>query len=186
MGSQTRFYTLPEDESILVEFIFSNNNLVLIKEDCFSQNPEVIQQPHDYFANMKGQVQELIWYNTSPIPNYSYRKILNNISNSKSSDDILHNRFYLTALDTPCIEYSRSFINSDNELTQGRIWIESSYWYKNALIKKSSDFVTVYKRIRNWIRNNFIKVNEVDGFLGQGAYNWYQSGKAIYPPPLKK
>lgn len=185
MGSQTRFYTLPEDEKFLINYILSINNLQLIKEKCNKMEPEIISNISDLFINRKEQSDLLIWVSSDPIPSYAYRTISNKSSSKVQSTNINQNNFYICTIVAPCIEYWRSIVNNKNELTQGRIWAEKSYWHNDILIKKSDDFVNAYKILYNWIRRNFVNNKEVNGYMGQEAIKWYQAGKPIYPPPLK-
>ncbi len=179
MGTQIRFYTLHEDESLLISYILSDNTLHLIHEDCEFGHPNIINATEKGFSELMGLTKALIWVKSCPIPDYAYWEIRNDDDNSYLTRN---KRYYITALSTPCIEYSRSFINDKGVLTQGRIWVDYSYWYNDTLLNKCSELKLAYKHISTWIRHNYLIKQEVDGYIGPSALKWFQSGKPTYPP----
>ena len=112
----------------------------------------------------------LIWFARDEIPNIAFRPG-NNPGNGCISE-----------MDAPCIEYFRSIVNDHGALTQGRLWAESAYFERGTLIKKSEGFQGAYRRLASWIRHHYLKLPNVDGYVGKEAARWIRSGKPIFPP----
>jgi hypothetical protein len=141
MGTQIRFYALPQDEIYLLDRILLINQIAFIKLICATNTPEFITK-EELLSDPKNNSEILIWEKTEHIPDVAFRRIPNRKS------------YYVSTYDAPCMEYSRCIINDTGILTQGRIWAEYSYWYKNTLIRKSEEFISAYKSISYWIKHN--------------------------------
>lgn len=81
--------------------------------------------------------------------------------------------------DGPVIEYTSSFLRDDGKLAQGRIWTDFYRLEGNEFVYKGEDFKVFYETLAEWIKKNFKKLKGVDGYFGQEALAWYESGERI-------
>ncbi len=180
MGRQVRFYALPEDENKFFSFTLKNTDTVFIFPR--SDTPELnllgreLPLPTDEWSLV-------IWNTKFPIEQQNVRK-----TRLRKHDDVQKDyvetgeiAYFLDEMNAPVIQLSRSFINNKNLLIKGRIWAEMYALGDDELIYKGDKFAKWYERLSRWIRRNYSRHNDLDGYFGDEALKWYKSGGELGP-----
>lgn len=182
MGKQVRFYTLSTDEIKLVDFVLSIPKAYLLRTKTRLQRIETVDRDSIINTPDPSLHHLFIGIKSLPIP-WSDVTEIRAITYSEEKLDFVETGeiFYSVSTNAPVIEFSRSFVRKDNNLVQGRIWCE---FYRltddrNHLEYKGDDFKALYETLSGWIRKNFKKLKGVDGYFGQEALAWYESGGRI-------
>ncbi len=179
MGKQIRFYALLEDEKIFWDFVQSIPNTTRLhfrsSQPCIGSFVVPWDLEHlqlvfrEYFvANCDLGVIE------SFVKSKRFRIYCEETLNYVEGEN-----YFRIDTDGPVIEFTSSFIRDDDKLTQGRIWTDLYRLEDNLFIYKGDDFKNIYDTLVKWIRKNFKKIKGVDGYFGQEALTWYESGGKI-------
>lgn len=182
MGKQTRFYALPKDEMMFLEFVrtfpetyrvsskSSDSSIVSFNLPWSTELPEPVFR--DYYFG-KGNIKDLGPY---------IRKGSKKVYSEEKMDYVeIGEQFFWIDLSAPLIEFTASFFRDDGRLTQGRIWADFYKLEKKEFVYKGDDFEVFNETLAKWIRNNFKRVKGIDGYFGKEALEWFRKGGIIFP-----
>jgi len=87
--------------------------------------------------------------------------------------------YYVIDKDSSIIEFFRSGINKNNELLEGRIYIDPSYTFQNRYgefewKKKPKQFLDWYEKIARWITKNYINYGSL--YISKRVLEWLKRG----------
>lgn len=178
MGKQVRFYMLPEDERLFLHFVCQKPSVALLSSISTKPKLQVIEDPLNSLQPTTELRTILLWNTMWPIRKDDIQKIF------LKEYDIEQGRYVATgemvySVNTskaPVIEFSPSFIRHDGRLVQGRIWAEMYRPEPGQLIHKGANFESWYDQIARWLRRNFKRSRDIDGYFGPEALEWYQKG----------
>lgn len=182
MGKQTRFYTLPNDEISFWEFISSIPDIHRLSDK--SSSPEITSFVIPWERQLIATRLTKYLITTGEIKNLQklIRQSTHKIWLSEIADYIdTGEKFYWIDSNSPHVEYSTSFIRYDDNLVQGRIWVDLYSVGENQFVYKGDDLKMLYETLASWIRKNFKKLKGVDGYFGPEALVWYQDGGQLFP-----
>jgi hypothetical protein len=181
MGKQVRFYALPKDEMMFLEFVRSipetyrvsskspNSSIVSFNLPWSTESPEPVFR--QYYLG-KGNIKTL-----KPF----IRKGSKIVYSEEKMDYVeTGEQFFWIDMNAPLIEFSSSFFRDDERLAQGRIWADFYRLEKNEFVHKGDTFETFYETLAIWIRKNFKRVKGIDGYFGKDALAWYEVGGNIF------
>lgn len=182
MGKQVRFYMLPEDERMFLEFVCQDPNAVLLAPRMPGPELRVIENA---FASVEQRTQMtlmLLWNRVFPIKEQDVRE--NRLKEYKKEIDAWVETgeidYSVDKLQAPVIEYiAPFFLGSSGKLTQGRLWAEMYRLEENTLVYKGEGFESWYDRIARWLRRNFKRVQGMDGYFGPHVLEWYRGGGEV-------
>lgn len=180
MGKQTRFYALPKDEMMFLEFVRTfpetyrvsskspDSSIVSFILPWSTDLPEPVFR--DFYLG-KGNINGL-----EPFIRKGSKKVYSEIKK-----DYLETgeRFFWIDMSAPLVEFTPSFFRDDGRLTQGRIWADFYWLVGNGFVYKGDDFKAFFETLAKWIRKNFKKLKGIDGYFGPEALAWYESGGKI-------
>ena len=178
MGRQIRFYFYKNDEERFLEFLFSNTNVVLVKEKSYISKIETVGKSI-LSVETKNPHVILIWNTKFAIRPEIYRQdVEREYCVNSGKYELTERSFYsLNKLYGPFIEYVRSTIREDNSLSKGRVWADMYYLENDKFIHKGEEFENFYEQISRWLRNNLNKIRGIDGYIGNEALDLYMQGK---------
>jgi hypothetical protein len=182
MGKQVRFYALPKDEALLLEFVRSIPETYRVSPK--SSNPTInsfvipwskelpkMVFNKNYFCNIKHNA----------LKTYIRRGSYKVYSEEKMDYVDTGEQFYWIDIAAPLVEYTSSFIREDGRLVQGRIWADMYRLEGNEFMYKGDDFKIFYETLAKWIRKNYKRVKGIDGYFGKEAVAWSEGGGNILP-----
>jgi hypothetical protein len=180
MGKQVRFYMLPDDERDFLDFVFQRPSVKLLlpvseTRDLFIKRADLEDAP--------GLPQVYLW---DPAINFEINKIEK--IHYKEYDENLGiytetGKAYFTLTEfssAPIIVYSRSYINCDAKLTEGRIWAELNRIDRDKMVPKEQEFISWYEEIAHWLRQNLKRVKELNAYVSRRALEWSNKGGEFY------
>lgn len=180
MGKQVRFYMMPEDELMFLRAICQSEEVILLADSSPMPEIQVIEKENLLVSPQQRSklTTILIWNRSFPIKRNDIREgrlveYREELGAYIETGDVL---YFINSSNAPVIEFSPSFLRSDGELTQGRIWAEMYRLEGNALVYKGEGFESWYDQVARWLRRRFKRVEGVDGYLGPQALKWYQEG----------
>lgn len=178
MGRQVRFYMLPEDERMFLQFVCREPTVVLL--ECISSKPElqVIANPLDSLQPTTKMKKILLWNTIFPIEQNDIQ-ILRMRKYDEEQGVYVETgevRYSIDVLNAHVIEYIPSFIRDDGQLVQGRIWAEMYRLENDKLVYKGTNFESWYDQVARWLRRNFKRAKDIDGYFGPQALEWYRGG----------
>ena len=154
MGKQLVFYMLPEDEIVFLNFIFTNND-VLLKPIFFLPEIEVIDGI-DKFLTIKDTHVFLIWNRAFTIETDLIKQKQERIYDNEQGiyRDTGRKYYAMDFTNGPFIQYARSFLNNENALTWGRISANMLQIDDGGLVSKGEEFNRWYDKYARWLRKN--------------------------------
>jgi hypothetical protein len=165
MGRQIQLHLLANDVNRLIEHISSKCDLKVILRDSDRDNLDAVKDP----SSEKGIMT--LW-NQTILGDLKRKTIVRNDGRP----------WYLVDGSLPTLEFSTSVETTWNGkpgLVQGRIYGQA--------MSSNSDFNRWYQSIVRWIGKEFHKNPVSLGYIGQEAWNWFQSGGILLPtfsPPV--
>ena len=167
MGKQVQFHMLAEDMKMLLDFVQSQDDIVITHLDSDSPKISPILEPVK-------ESSTLVLWNTRLLPLLE-RKL---VHRSGGSD------YYRVDYSMPTIELSPSRLTKwmdEPALLQGRL-----YMFFNTPVP---DYEAWYQTIARRIRRDFIKnpLTLLKGYVGPKTFEWYRKGGILLPmfePPL--
>lgn len=180
MGRQVRFYTLPEDEQEFLAFLHKDPDVAILRDR--SKTPELnVMKQLTLLPRSEWGWSLCIWNMRFPINESHIRKVDLKAYDKTQMEFVQTGEvvYCLNIGNAPVIEFSRSFINQDGHLLKGRIWAEKHAFRDGEFFYKGDDFVKWYERVARWLRRNFLRVTNVDGYFGKSALKWYQGGGVL-------
>jgi hypothetical protein len=177
MGKQVNFYMHPADEELFLSFVLQRPTVKLLKE---------VSDTPDFFVNVldlrhSEEFRQLLFWDSqldldSKNISEGYLKVYD--ENSGYYVSTKKNIFIVDPIDSPVIEYSRSFINIDNKLTRGRIWADM---YTDLGIRlKDNRFIHWYDEIAKWLRRNLSRDKVLNAYVSEKAKEWRRKGGEFY------
>ncbi|GIK10543.1 MAG: hypothetical protein HND45_04915 [Chloroflexi bacterium] len=178
MGKQVRFFMFENDESRFLEFLAKDKKLRFVLPVTVSTNFSIFE-PRDILS-LDEKILYL-WdssYDLHPYINSSFRKFYaEEVGRFIETDQMVYS---ISASNAPIIEYIRSSLNKNGELTVGRIWAEMYALNENKeFVYKGHSFEKLYDNLATWLRRNLKRGKEKKEYFGEGAIAWYQKGKPI-------
>jgi hypothetical protein len=178
MGKQVRFYMLPEDERMFLEFVYQNRTVVLLDERSSEPKLHILGKPPVAPQQRSDPGTILLWDTTFPINESDIQKI--HLREYREEVGIYMETgqvvYYIDKSALPVIELNSSFIRPDGSLAKGRIWAEMHQFRENIFVYKGKDFESWYNQLAKWLRRNFKRIEGIDGYFGPKAFEWYQEG----------
>lgn len=178
MGKQVRFFMIENDESRFLEFLAKNSKLRFVLPKAASPNFSIFE-PRD-ISSLDEKILYL-WdssYDLYPYIKSSFRKFYaEEVGRFIETDQMVYS---ISASNAPIVEYIRSSVNRNGELTVGRIWAEMYALNENKeFIYKGHLFEKWYDDLAAWLRRNLKRGKEKKEYFGEGALAWYRNGKPI-------
>lgn len=140
MGKQTKFYMNETKEKEFVEYILSLGGTFITQRDF-----------QIFYDNDYAKIKNKNGYIFSFIHNGNFGEIKINKSIN------IHNKefFWFSVTDSAAIEFSNSAISLEEKaVSQGRIYVEMSYYENGEKVKKSQELDDFYKKLVKWIKKN--------------------------------
>ena len=178
MGKQLRFYMLPEDELAFLQFICSDQAVVILATASPEPRPLIIDQCLTSLSHRSTLNTILLWNTLFSIEDSDVREgRLREYREEQGTYIETGERVYsIDRLNAPVIEFVPSFVRPDGQLVKGRIWAEMFRLVEGERVHKGLNFEAWYDRVARWIRRNFKRVGGIDGYLGTHALSWYREG----------
>lgn len=181
MGKQIRFYMLPGDELLFFDFILKDSDTKAILEHPKEPRIEIIPSQTLIQGGSVNLPDFLIWNTNTPLPldqikTAHLRKYDESIMDYVPTGQV---GYYVDKFVTPVIEFTPSRIRPDGEISQGRLWAEMHYVVGNEWVYKGDTFNKYYEKIARWIRKNFSRIENADGYFGPEVFKLYKDGNLL-------
>jgi hypothetical protein len=178
MGRQIRFYMLPEDERVFLQFVRRDPSLVLLTRTSPTPELRIIENSLVSPPQDSELISILFWNTTLPIDESDIREIHLKRYDAERGVYVETGKvlYSIDLSNAPVIELSRSFIRTDGQLVKGRIWAEMYQLEGDTWVHKGAGFESSYDRIARWLRRSFGRVKGADAYFGRKALEWYQEG----------
>lgn len=141
MGRQIKYFMSDDDVAEFMSFLTKEKDIAIL---AYTQ-PSLNATPLERLPEERHEIVFLWNRAISPMPTYSY------IDKQKY--------FVIDSSTSEVIEFLRGLgIVTRKTITEGRIWIENSYYDENGiLIKKNPAFIKWYESLVRWIRKNSLE-----------------------------
>jgi hypothetical protein len=170
MGRQIHFYLTPEDRNAFFRYIQERDHVVIVPRDSHSREIEPLST-----SNIKPSRTVCLWN----------RKFLHHLERQWIPDP---GYYRIDGLKTAILEFTPSFTGTwegKPALGQGRLFGNFEPY-----LEKPKAFEQWFDSLVRWIRRNYQKnPSDLGGYIGPGAYEFYQSGGYLLPnflPPRTK
>jgi hypothetical protein len=153
MGRQINFFMFGDDEYKFLNYVKETQNYLI---DRFGNPISFEGRQPSSCGKEEIQINRMmvIYYIAAP--------------NSKIE---IRNRVGLLPAISEVIEFSPSVIRNNNELWNGRIWIETKYYDENRnIVTKPKWFIDMFNLYQKWIRKNLHPNKDKDFYVGDMAY----------------
>ena len=167
MENQKEFFLTSKDEELIIKLIKENNDL-LINE-------------------MGGKILEfgkpVVYSSSKPLDSKIIKKAFIYTSKSRIIKD---KNGFVNELFSDVIEFSRCEVKNEKHLWNGRIWVETKYYYDNQEIEKKPDWLNIkYNYYQRWIKKNLMPNKDNNFYIGKDAYKLYkEEGYKMKNSPL--
>jgi hypothetical protein len=172
---------LPGDEQLFFDYVLKDGDVKAILEHLTEPRIEIIPSQNLVQKGSINLPDFLIWNTNNPLP-FEQIKIAHL---QKYDEDIMDYvptgqvSYYVDKDVTPVIEYTPSRIRPDGEISQGRIWAQMYYVEGNEWVYKGDAFNKYYEKIARWIRKNFSRIENADGYFGPEAFKLHKDGNLL-------
>jgi hypothetical protein len=168
-----------KDELDFLHYVLNDPSIVLLNEWSHEPKPHLIPQPLGVAQTNIFQRSVLLW-NTSlgdwedcALEEVRLKEYTIESAAYVETGEI---RYFIDKDNAPIIEFDRSFINTQGQLTKGRIYANMYNRIGDDLVRKDIHFENWFNLIARWLRSHFKRVEGVDGYLGPEALAWYRNG----------
>jgi len=167
---------LPEDENEFLDFIFQRPHVILLRKVSdtseFNLGRTALIEP----SKLR---QVFICASCFDLDKNNIEKIYYTKYDENLGIYLETEKAYFTishTSDASIIEFTRSFLNDDERLMEGRIWAEMYRVQEDKLVRKEPEFITWYDEIAHWLRKNFIRDKKLNAYLSHRVLKWQQGG----------
>lgn len=159
MGRQISFFMLKDDEMEMIDYA---------KTKGFKIFPMIVKELPVIPLDKLKEAEWTLYLSHLKKPIYKYIEKQKYYCIDSSSSEV--------------IEISRSKINKEGHLCEGRLLVESAYVTKDILgtlswVKKDSRFLKLYTSLSNYIKKNCTKYGSV--YLSKRVEQWLSQGKKL-------
>ncbi len=175
MGRQVNFYMYGADEAQFVQFVLSQNLVVLLASPTETAVPVTLDRlPNDDPSRILHS-DLYFWRQGDPV---TMRRT--EIRAGPLEGQIL---YFVDELSSSVIQFLRSYLRGDiGVLTRGRIWAEMWRLEEGQFIDKGESFRAWYENIAGWIRRHYEKIRAGSFcYVGPDARRWYEAGGRFQP-----
>lgn len=184
MSKQLRFYATVQDELEFLNFVSSLPNSFCFKDGSENKHYSSFIIPWTRIeAANKFEKNFLFKGNKESIRTYIKEHYLHVYDEETMSYQKTDEKIYWLDEDAPVVEFTRSFFRNDGKLVQGRIYANFYFVENLEFVYKGDDLLQFYEILAKWLRKNYKKLKDVDGYFGKEALQWYQEGGDLFPPP---
>lgn len=176
MGKQVRFYILPDDERDFMDYLFLRKGVKLLLPTSDTRDLFIGREALEDRTVFR---QVYLWDSTfnfdfTDIEKIYYREYDESLGIYTETGKAYYTLSHFSS--APIIVYTRSFVNSDGKLTEGRIWAEMNRIKGDKMVPKEQGFISWYEEIAHWLRQNLKHDKELNAYVSKRAKEWRNKG----------
>jgi len=183
MGKQVRFYMLPEDEAMFLDFVLESGPVEIIQVRTIQR--AILKLERSYLQG-HDLVEPVFWNTMFPLSETYFEEVRPLEFDPVLLDYVNSGKifYYLDKNSAPVIEFDRckQVTEEDGDvmvLTKGRIWADMYRLENDAMVYKGEAFENWYDRVAKWIRTRFRRIRHYDGYFGPAANKYLENGGYI-------